>query len=480
MKEVKTIERLTEKLKKEKDVSQEEADLIYMLRRIYEAYCISTFARSSNVRARVFVFQNLKPHIYDSAIGFDFTKSFLNPMCDAFREWYKIVSALVASGKTGYFVTTLPVNDLCRRWKKEERDTAGFMKSTISRLSEEDRVIEVSGEQAKEIYLQIKNLLCADALFRKNELHSLLIFSRYGLLSRLKRSMNDVLFVQKMTEKLRSEGDITLDEADVIFTVIKFVQTIKTRKFQHYIEKSEAKMQANELKGELSNWFKAVYDTVKSGRTGNFLYTLPIDGLTDMGHALVYIRKIQKLLPDQFLAAKFFKKIDPPDLAGVFFDSEKNMLMSQRYGVVQKEVDKYDIFPDEYGSFCRTEGVKSGDFILKKNYETFISGICDLTSRIRPSALKFEYLNRKNISPVCLLCRSHNSKDGYYVAYKKEDKGIVEKIFNIPNDKLWPELPGISDEDDFLKILDLSLNVLEATLCHFDFTEDDSWVDIER
>jgi len=148
MKEVKIIKNLTEKLKNEDDVSQEEADLVYMLRRIYEAYCISTFAKSMNTRQKVSGFPSLKSNLSNIAVDFDFVGCFIDPMCSAFREWYKTAVDLVSSGRTGNFVTTIPVVDSCRRWNRKEKDTAGFMKLAVARLPEEDSLTEIKGERA--------------------------------------------------------------------------------------------------------------------------------------------------------------------------------------------------------------------------------------------------------------------------------------------------------------------------------------------
>jgi len=351
MKEVKIIKNLTEKLKNEGDVSQEEADLVYMLRRIYEAYCISTFTKSMNTRQKVSGFPSLKSNLYDVAVSFDFTGSFIDPMCSAFREWYKTVVDLVSSGRTGNFVTTIPVVDSCRRWNRKEKDTAGFMKLAVAGLSEEDSLTEIKGERAIETLPQTKKLLSFDAMFSgaSSYLHSKLTFSRYGLLSRLERSTSDILFLQEMTEKLKRENDISLEEADMIFTIIKFFQTFKVHKLRYCNEKNSLELQANTVKSSLLYWFKEVYQTVKSGKPGNFLYALPVSGLSNMGRSLTYIRKTLDLLPDQFFIAKLPKKPELPDMAGVVFDEERNVLLSQRCGVIREvaKADRYAVFPDD-------------------------------------------------------------------------------------------------------------------------------------
>jgi len=489
MKEVKIIKNLTEKLKNEGDVSQEEADLVYMLRRIYEAYCISTFTKSMNTRQKVSGFPSLKSNLYDVAVSFDFTGSFIDPMCSAFREWYKTVVDLVSSGRTGNFVTTIPVVDSCRRWNRKEKDTAGFMKLAVAGLSEEDSLTEIKGERAIETLPQTKKLLSFDVMFSgaSSYLYSTLTFSRYGLLSRLERSTSDILFLQEMTEKLKRENDISLEEADMIFTIIKFFQTFKVHKLRYCNEKNSLELQANTVKSSLLYWFKEVYQTVKSGKSGNFLYALPVSGLSNMGRSLTYIRKTLDLLPDQFFIAKLPKKPELPDMAGVFFDEERNVLLSQRYGVIREvaKADRYAVFPDDCGSFYRLEELEKAR--LKENFDeneyafsiyTFFS-----KNKISPSVVKSQYLRKKGILPVCLFCQPCNWRDKYYLAYKKEDRDAVEKIFKIPNEALlseFPEIPYPYEREIFLKALDKSLYVLKLYLPLIEADPDDSWADVIR
>jgi len=80
MKEVKIIRDLTEKLKREGDVSQEEADLVYMLRRIYEAYCSVSSKHDSGSERKVLDFSRLNSNYFYDAMEYDFTDSSMRPM----------------------------------------------------------------------------------------------------------------------------------------------------------------------------------------------------------------------------------------------------------------------------------------------------------------------------------------------------------------------------------------------------------------
>jgi len=182
MKEVKTIERLTEKLKKEKDVSQEEADLVYMLRRIYEAYCYVSSKHDSGSERKVLDFSRLNFNYFYDAMEYDFTDSFLNPMQSAFGKWYRTVADLAASGHTGNFVTTIPAFLLA------EEETADLMRFAFSKLSEEDKIIIIRGDRARELSVRTNRLLTSDALFFYPETgRPILTFARCGLVPRLEK-----------------------------------------------------------------------------------------------------------------------------------------------------------------------------------------------------------------------------------------------------------------------------------------------------
>jgi len=136
-----------------------------MLRRIYEAYCISTFTKSMNTRQKVSGFPSLKSNLYDVAVSFDFTGSFIDPMCSAFREWYKTVVDLVSSGRTGNFVTTIPVVDSCHRWNRKRKGYRRVYEACRCGLSEEDSLTEIKGERAIETLPQTKKLLLLMSCF---------------------------------------------------------------------------------------------------------------------------------------------------------------------------------------------------------------------------------------------------------------------------------------------------------------------------
>lgn len=482
MREIEIIKTLTEKLKKEGDVSQEEADLVYILKRLQEAYQGSAKAAARDIFSGEFPgFPKLKSDVNNDAMEFNFIDSFLDRLLDAFGEWYGTVADLVASGRTGNFVTSIPVRSLFLNVKKEP-GLVRLIDSAVNFLSEEDRETVITGKQLKKIRSQIVAPLTLDAISFEN--NTSLKFSRYGLVPRLNRKTNDILFLQRMTKKLKNE-DITPEESDLIYIIMKFAQALKTPavRYHNYSfaadSEIELKKQTKELQSALSSWFKGVFEAIISGRCGNFLYTLPIYGLEGLGSACVYIKKSLNLLPGQFIMAKFSDKPDFPDMAGIFFDSERNVLMSQRYGVVREaaKFDKHIVFADPQGASCAVE--------WEEDEWNIYNHICCWNEDrmvIVPSAIKSEFLSRrKGILPIC---RLRGKNDSYFIEYDKKDEKIVRSVFNIPDKELKSRFPVFSRERNLSEVLKESLCVIDAFDAifgrkNFD-EEDDSWIDVIR
>lgn len=472
MREIEIIKTLTEKLKNKGDVSQEEADLIYMLWKIHEAQGVA-YTNSRDIFGHGSCgFPIMKTEHPREAMNFSFIDSFICPMRSAFKEWYKVVAEIVASGRTGNFVTTIPV--YVAPWKNNfEKETCHLIEYVSRSLSGDDRLDEVTGKLARDIR-QTDKLLTLDVLVFNDSNLKKLSFSRYGLVPRLERKTNDVLFLQKMTEKLKKE-DITLEESDLIYIIMKFTQAMYVPNIRYSDFKvgsrEEGKVQIERLQQALMSWFKAVHEAVKSGRKGNFLYTLPVSGFTGLGKSVPYIKKTLSLLPKQFLTAKFPAKPVLPDMAGIFFDDERNVLLSQRCEVVRKiaGIGKY-IVEDCEGVFLFIERANKGD--IRRDFYVYRDG----KKIIDPMFVKFEYLNRNKIVPACCL----RDEDKYFAAYDKRHEKTVRSVFEIPNGKLEFMLPEFSDDKDFSSILEESLYMLDMVFQKTAISEDDSWTDVIR
>lgn len=94
-KEAKKIEMLTEKLKKEGDITPDEADYVFILR------CISRGHYEGYFR---------KPYFKNNFSSYPF---WIDEVTGILEEWYKEVYKKVKEQKTGNFITTVPGDLLC-------------------------------------------------------------------------------------------------------------------------------------------------------------------------------------------------------------------------------------------------------------------------------------------------------------------------------------------------------------------------------
>jgi len=466
IKEAKKIKDLTEKLKREGDVSQEEADFLYMFWKVFEAQRHAYTTTNEIFGRGTFGF----PVLFSMKYRFGFFEDFTDPVKDAFKEWYKTVSDFTTSGRTGNFVTTIPT--YIATWIKDE-ETDKFIKCAARSLSGDDRLDEVTGKLVKEIYPRTDRLLTLDAVV----LYPMtLSFSRYGLVPRLERKTNDLTFLYKMSKKLEKE-DISLEESDKIYVITKFFQAMKIPnilrpRFRAYGVK-EGKKQLDKLQKALATWFKTVYEAAKSGRTGNFLYTVFVDGFTGLEESATYMKKTLALLPEQFVTARLSGKPEFLDLMGILFDSRKNFLLSQRCEVVRQmsEADRYITLENPRGVLFFIESAKRGSVNP--------CVVCSEGKRtINPFAVKFEYLNRRRIFPSRLF---QGEKSKHFVSYDKRYEEIIKKVFELPNEKLISQFPELSDNSDFAEVLEKSLSVLNKLLKQENSIEENgSWADMSR
>jgi len=477
MKEIKIIRDLTEKLKKEGNVTPEEADLIYMLRQIYEAYCF--FSKSKEHISYRFSLEAADP------VPFDFSEAFLNPMAEEFEKWYMTVYNFVLHGRRGNFVTTIPV--------KDENEKYLF-------------IIDIDDEASKLIRLAEKKLdknitpedicsrdkfLTLDIVLSDNKTRYRI--SRYGLSSLIERKYNDVSFLYSMVEKLDREGDISPEEADMVYMLVKFIQTLHLKYFNGDFD-DDIKEQFERLHKALFKWFDVIYsivlrrkDDIYEGKKYNFLYTLPIEDYEYKYYRsrdVIYytekcIQRTLNILPDQFSFAKFSATPSFSDLTGIFVD-KNHACYSQRYGVIREaiDIDRRIIFPDPSGISGLLESIKEG----KPDYEK-IHYLINNDRKINGFAVKIEYLKRKNIFSVCKFCKTGSQAD-FCITYRKEDREKIERVMDIPDkeiERLSPVVPFITREE----LLEELLYALEKSVCVLDLLEwnleeDDSWVDIER
>lgn len=81
--------------------------------------------------------------------------------------------------------------------------------------------------------------------------------------------------IKDLINKLKTEGDVTEDEADSVFMIYRAVRIDDENVAEGFTEGDEDRLVS--IQATLSEWYEAVFDALRSGRSGNFVSSVPAD-----------------------------------------------------------------------------------------------------------------------------------------------------------------------------------------------------------
>ena len=81
--------------------------------------------------------------------------------------------------------------------------------------------------------------------------------------------------IRELTKKLRSLGDVAEDEADSVFMIYRAVCIDAENVAEGFTEGDEDRLVS--IQATLSEWYEVVFDALRSGRSGNFISSVPAD-----------------------------------------------------------------------------------------------------------------------------------------------------------------------------------------------------------
>ena len=310
---------LTEKLKSQGDVTEDEADWIYMFRIVFLMTCAKD-------KSLAYVPRTVCNMLEDNFVGsYPYVSAPNNQVSEAFFDWYDAVYRHVYNGMTGNCLSTVPYLTNISINSPAEKNINDIIHKIVCELPNRDKwSVRAEDKEVDDIlpFISKRRMLANDICYcRYGLMMQQLTMSRYGLLNRLSKGEDgdtkDVNYLHSMADKLKSGNDITEDEADNIYLILKFAQAAYVNwksdclgYDRHDEEKQKVKKeQVNSLMNGLLTWFKAVYEAVKQGRTGNFTYTLPMNLNYNIGKAKTYVRKALEVLPPDYTILHSIREI---------------------------------------------------------------------------------------------------------------------------------------------------------------------------
>ncbi len=446
-KELERLKILTEKLKSEGDITEDEADWLYVFRRIYKM----------NYMSYNFVFNSSQYDKYrDILRNFPIKHLPCDKVSEGFLNWYETVEKYIKAGKKGNFLSTVPANENLDMGVRFERNVEAVLRRITDFLGEAKVPENFSGR-----------ILTGDIEVRLRYL-----FSRYGLEERSKvKKKKDVDFLSRMTKKLKRQGDITEEEADLIYMLVKYACVVNCA------------IRANlyELFAALEKWYENVFKKVKAGKTGNFLYTLPTTDL-DIGKARYYIHESLKLLPAECDKMIFFDA--EPEHDCFFLDSfcvqnifvppypapHRTEVVSYRWGSMKRaglDIDRYVKLEDPTKSsykwidFAGKKLEREPEF--EKEYGKYYGII-----------VKLEYLKNHGMIPFGAAIQQGNC----FLLFDKRTFEKVKPILNIPDEKIEKIATSFERTIDIINGNILRDMALENTIKPVD--DDEEWMEVTR
>jgi len=155
----------------------------------------------------------------------------------------------------------------------------------------------------------------------------------------------DAREIIELTKKLEEQNDITLEEADRVFSL--FSENSRNTKLNINSSKFDAG-----LIGALEEWYKVVAEKIREGKRGNFIFTVYLS-LNRKFHS-------EFLYPARRALREYGK---PEDAYDVIIADEKTHASFSSLFFSSKNLPTYTLFfPGPYYNYCETTSLRAGMF----------------------------------------------------------------------------------------------------------------------
>jgi len=432
--ETEFVKTMTEKLKTQGDVTEDEATYIFILATVVYTYELGQHFG--------------KQHLNDFNFKFNYPD-----VSEALGEWYDEVRSQISDEFEFHnFITTIPSIPLCPVLIGVERSYARTLHAIYKVWYEKGHILERNWTTSNSLHnvdermfqwLKENAPLSFDIMpGSRGKIH----FVRYGVLGLLPvyeseieqeklhkltetktRAPKDVTYIESLTSRLYSHGDISLEEADNLYLLLKMYQILRARARQAKGPEAAPFRQKIRSMAEpglqaLRLWYEAVEKMLKQNKHGNFVQTLPNNTSMNLYQLGAPIKRCLKILPKE-----------PPEVivrCNDVFDI-KDVCLDVGRVAIKTEFDEYAYYISSRYGFFERNGIDMSLWKTITKYENrawkdiFESPRKNMMENIMLGKLCFaEYLGIKYII-------INNA-----IAVQEEDRKKALEILNLPNNKI--------------------------------------------
>jgi len=271
----------------------------------------------------------------------------------------------------------------------------------------------------------------------------------------------DAAFLERAASKLASDGDISEEDADNVFLLFKYAQALVYDSTVNS-KYQDARKKHREIFKSLNQWYGAVVKALKQGKSGNFIATIPYYPECNMHEAGKNIKRCLELLPEKGRIVHLPEKKDLTqyDSAGLHFETDEGYTFLQTFRYGLAK----KVLDQKYKPVITTKAdLKTSTNVM---YNTYIRWKLGTYYNFDGFLFgKLEAMKFVGVPPVLIVF-----SDKLCIAVPKED---VEKVRCIAEMKR-EDLPDFGSQNCTDAIIEVAVRKKLLDL------EDDSWIDVMR
>lgn len=282
--------------------------------------------------------------------------------------------------------------------------------------------------------------------------------------------MIDADKIKELTQKLKQQGDISLEEADWVYSLCRSNE-------RYVIFNPRSYDFDRKLMAALKEWYKVVAEKIKAGQRGNFVFTVntvyyfkfmqvahnairKYGTFEDLCNAIVVDKKLYSALP---CSKNLFNKTSPLETSGENYYEMENSRAGILYYPVKTEKGTYTIlqFMKKLSPIFSTKTIKEDDRELLQTVFEIAAGTLLLSKDRLPYPMNSGWVEKREVKALVLgSFMKHNNiscmiasdiLDGRSVVFVEKEKApLVKEAMKVPFEELAENAlqKGIIDEKE--------------------------------